>query len=117
MHVYSFFLAGHHEQQILYISRDTLHLYNVPWKNSTRISKHLQHLIEVDYDFETQTIFYIIDSYKINQTNLITKEVQVKKILYSFIIDEQIILFSSQQFYVYICVCVCVCVCVRVVCI
>lgn len=76
---YLSFLAGSQEQNILYISQDTLHLYHVPWKNTTTLSKRLKHLIEVDYDFETQTIFYIIDSCKINQTNLITKEVQVRQ--------------------------------------
>ena len=82
----TFFISGHAgnsgDHQILYTNQDTLHLYNVLWRNSTKISKQLQDLIDVDYHFETQTIFYIIDSNTINRTSLITHDVHVSWIHY-----------------------------------
>ena len=71
-------------EKLLFILRNKVQTYDITWQNRTTVTDYLADIVEIDYDFETQTIFYVIDRKTIYSMNLITKGVKVWSVLFLF---------------------------------
>ncbi|XP_057292961.1 low-density lipoprotein receptor-related protein 6-like isoform X2 [Hydractinia symbiolongicarpus] len=69
---------GLQTEDVLFTQNNAIYLYHISSRNYSKITEVLHQAIDdMDYDFETQMMFFIVGKKNIYSMNLITKEVKV----------------------------------------
>ena len=76
---FGFFLASFAEDsdEVLYATNHEILLYQVTLQKSITLAENLRDVVEIDFDYETQTLFYVSEFRKIHSMNIITKDEKV----------------------------------------
>lgn len=79
LYIYLILVLG--DQELLFITQNSIKKYDIPNDQITVSIKDgettLSHLNDVDFDFEFQIMFYLVDMKQIYSYSLITKEQKV----------------------------------------